>query len=48
MGRWARRWKRTVISLSVMVTSAGMSMRSRKIWRAWASSYPRMRRAIRR
>jgi hypothetical protein len=27
-------WNRTVISLSVMATSAGMSMRSRKIWRA--------------
>src|SRR5229473_4816037 len=34
MGRCARRWKRTVISRSVMATSAGMSMRSRKIWRA--------------
>src|SRR5712675_3492562 len=37
-GRWARRWNRTLISLSVMGTSAGMSMRSRNIWRAWASS----------
>ena len=37
-GRWARRWKRTLISSSVIATSAGMSMRSRKIWRAWASS----------
>ena len=30
----------TLISFSVMATSAGMSMRSRKIWRAWASLYP--------
>jgi hypothetical protein len=34
MGRWARRWNRTVISFSVMATSAGMSMRSRKISQA--------------
>ena len=26
MGRWARRWKRTVISRSAIATSAGMSM----------------------
>jgi hypothetical protein len=36
MGRWARRSNRTVISLSVMAISAGMSMRSRRVWRAWA------------
>jgi hypothetical protein len=34
MGRWARRWKWTRTSSSVMATSAGMSIRSRKIWRA--------------
>jgi hypothetical protein len=33
MGRWARRWNRTVISFSVMATSAGMSMRSRNLAR---------------
>jgi hypothetical protein len=34
IGRWARRWNRTVTSSWVMVTLAGMSIRSRKIWRA--------------
>ena len=34
IGRWARRWKRTVTSRSVIATSADISMRSRKIWRA--------------
>ena len=28
MGRWARRWNRSVMSVLVMATSAGMSMRS--------------------
>jgi hypothetical protein len=31
MGRWARRWNSTVTSRPWMTTSAGMSMRSRKI-----------------
>ena len=31
IGKWARRWNRTWISRSVIVTSAGISMRSRKI-----------------
>ena len=34
IGKWARRWNRTSTSRSVIVTSAGMSMRSRKICRA--------------
>ena len=38
IGKWARRWKRTSTCCSVMWTSAGMSMRSRKTCRAWASA----------
>lgn len=38
MGRWARRWKWTLTRLSVMVTVAGMSMRSRKMVRDCASA----------
>jgi hypothetical protein len=38
MGKCARRWKATTTSLSVMAMSAGVSIRSRKIWRAWASA----------
>jgi hypothetical protein len=37
IGKWARRWNRTVTSLPPMVTVAGMSTRSRKIVLAWAS-----------
>ena len=46
MGRCALLWKRTVTRLSAMSTLAGMSMMSRKICLAWASWYPRMRRAM--
>ena len=38
MGRWARRWKRTVTSDASTVTVAGMLIRSRKMWPAWASA----------
>jgi hypothetical protein len=37
MGRWARRWNLTATSSALTATSAGMSRRSRKTWRAWAS-----------
>ena len=38
IGRWARRWKCTCTSCSETVTSAGVSTRSRKMCRAWASA----------
>jgi hypothetical protein len=38
IGKWARRWRWTWTSESVIETSAGVSMRSRKMWRAWASA----------
>src|SRR3990170_2999209 len=38
MGRWARRWKRTVTSDASTVTVAGMLIWSRKMWPAWASA----------
>jgi hypothetical protein len=38
MGRWARRWKRSAISSSVMATSAGMSIRSLDGPRAYLST----------
>jgi hypothetical protein len=39
MGRWARRWKRTVTSEVPTVTVAGMLIRSRKMCPARASAY---------